>query len=251
MRSQALFFIEKLCRKVNLLAGAPIRLDWEVTLWIWKFSTDDVITLFKIMERLLLVAGTGEIVKRLAPVRMWIEGHFISADMVDLSPGKCCCIHAEAVPMSPAIRKKVANLWTFFTGVGSSYGGGDKYDPTKQHYRCQKQRTPELKCPGFCYDQGGRRTDVDHHSTTSISYTFNKLKLPSLSQMAHSRLLATLSNRSISCICKGQMEAVFPVHLVLFLPKPSPSTAGSTGCSGRLSGSSTGQTLSPKLWWWT
>ena len=24
----------------------------------------------------------------------------------------------------------------------------NKYDPAKQHYRCQKQRTPELKCPG-------------------------------------------------------------------------------------------------------
>ena len=24
----------------------------------------------------------------------------------------------------------------------------DKYDPAKQHYRCQKQRNPDIKCPG-------------------------------------------------------------------------------------------------------
>ena len=150
-------------------------------------------------------------------------------------------------PYEPGNKKKLQIYGNFLRVWGQVMGVGTSMTQ-QSSTTAARSSAPQKKVSWDCYDQGGRRTDVDHHSTTSISYTFNKLKLPSLSQMAHSRLLATLSNRSISCICKGQMEAVFPVHLVLFLPKPSPSTAGSTGCSGRLSGSSTGQTLPPKLW---
>ena len=135
-----------------------------------------------------------------------------------------------------------------FYGGGVKLRGWGQVRPNEAALPLPEAAHPRTQVSWDCYDQGGRRTDVDHHSTTSISYTFNKFKLPSLSQMAHSRLLATLTNRSISCMCKGQMEAVFPVHLVFFLLKPSPSTACSTGCSGRLSGSGTGQTLPPKLW---
>ena len=45
-------------------------------------------------------------------------------------------------PYEPGNKKTSCKAMDIF------YRGGDKYDPTKQHYCCQKQRTPELKCPG-------------------------------------------------------------------------------------------------------
>ena len=131
------------------------------------------------------------------------------------------------------------NKKTSCKAVDIFYRGGDKYDPTKQHYRCQKQRTPELKCPGTATTK-----EVDGQMLIIIQL---------LQSATHS------TNLSCSPFHRWHIQGCWQPFQTYLYPMQGPDggsipcafgpyTAGSTGCSGRLSGSSTGQTLPPKLW---
>ena len=66
----------------------------------------------------------------------------------------------------------------------------NKYDPVKQHFLCQKQRTPELKCPGTATT---RKVDgqmlirlnesYNHHSNFDLNWDGRIVRLVQISSV--------------------------------------------------------------------
>ena len=159
--------------------------------------------------------------------------------MVDLLPGKCCCIHAEAVPISPAIRKKLQIYGHFLRGWGQVTGVGTS--------TTQRSSTTAAR------SSAPQNSSVLGSATTKEVNGQMLIIIQLLQSATHS------TNLSCPPFHRWHIQGCWQPFQTYLYPMQGPDggsipcafgpyTAGSTGCSGRLSGSGTGQTLPPKLW---